>query len=200
MAKESNKTVVYSALEVANICGVVNQTAINWIRNGYLSAFSTPGGQYRVYQDNLINFMTERKMRIPTDLMEAGDIDGIGRTILIVDDDKGLNSVMAKYLQKDLGNVQVFQAYDGFEAGALLADKKPRCVIMDLNIPGIDGFNLCSKIRDSNDFGKPQVYVITALTDEGIEKRVKDLGATEFFQKPIEMKELADKIRKYSGF
>ena len=41
MSKDINKTIVYSALEVANICGVVNQTAINWIRNGYLTAFST---------------------------------------------------------------------------------------------------------------------------------------------------------------
>ena len=56
MNKDSNKTIVYSALEVANICGVVNQTAINWIRNGYLQAFSTPGGQYRIYlEDCLIN-------------------------------------------------------------------------------------------------------------------------------------------------
>ena len=55
MSKDSRKTIVYSALEVANICGVVNQTAINWIRNGYLKAFSTPGGQYRVYQDDLCN-------------------------------------------------------------------------------------------------------------------------------------------------
>ena len=53
MSKDSSRTIVYSALEVANICGVVNQTAINWIRNGYLKAFSTPGGQYRVYLDEI---------------------------------------------------------------------------------------------------------------------------------------------------
>ena len=42
---DPEKAVVYSALEVAEICGVVNQTAINWIRKGYLKAFMTPGGQ-----------------------------------------------------------------------------------------------------------------------------------------------------------
>ena len=39
--KEVKKPVVYSALEVAKICGVVNQTAINWIKNNYLKAFKT---------------------------------------------------------------------------------------------------------------------------------------------------------------
>ena len=48
MKESEGKSVVYSALEVANICGVVNQTAINWIRNKHLKAFSTPGGQFRV--------------------------------------------------------------------------------------------------------------------------------------------------------
>ena len=51
MGKEDaiKKSVVYSAMEVAKICGVVNQTAINWIRNNYLKASTTPGGQFRVY-------------------------------------------------------------------------------------------------------------------------------------------------------
>ena len=69
--EKSKKTIVYSALEVANVCGVVNQTAINWIRNGYLTAFSTPGGQYRVYHDDLVNFMKKRGMRLPKELHET---------------------------------------------------------------------------------------------------------------------------------
>ena len=73
MSGKTRKTIIYSALEVANICGVVNQTAINWIRNGYLTAFNTPGGQYRVYLDDLIDFMKERNMRIPDDLLNAAN-------------------------------------------------------------------------------------------------------------------------------
>ena len=41
MAKGGRRVRIFSALEVANICGVVNQTAINWIRNGHLKAFTT---------------------------------------------------------------------------------------------------------------------------------------------------------------
>ena len=71
MAKKIEKPVIYSALEVANICGVVNQTAINWINSGYLKAFKTPGGQYRVYPDDLANFMRERNMHIPMKLLSV---------------------------------------------------------------------------------------------------------------------------------
>ena len=68
---KKNKPVVFSALEVANICGVVNQTAINWINTGHLKAFKTPGGQYRVYPADLISFMRDRKMKIPKELLET---------------------------------------------------------------------------------------------------------------------------------
>ncbi|HUW42488.1 MAG TPA: helix-turn-helix domain-containing protein, partial [Rectinemataceae bacterium] len=68
MSKSAKKVRIFSALEVANLCGVVNQTAINWIRNGYLKAFTTPGGQYRIYAEDLTEFLDSRGMRIPPEL------------------------------------------------------------------------------------------------------------------------------------
>lgn len=200
MSKDSNKTIVYSALEVANICGVVNQTAINWIRNGYLSAFSTPGGQYRVYLDDLVDFMMKRKMRIPSELLDVFNKEVENqKSILVVDDDKGLNSVIAKYLEKTDDKIVVYQAFDGFEAGAQLVDKKPRCVLLDLDLPGVDGFDLCHRIYTSEEFGKPIVCVITALQDDDIEQRVKDMGAVEFFRKPLNLVDIASKIKERLG-
>ena len=197
MSKNSNKTIVYSALEVANICGVVNQTAINWIRNGYLNAFSTPGGQYRVYLDDLVDFMNKRKMRIPSELLDAYDKDIISqKSILVVDDDKGLNSVIAKYLEKSDDKIVVYQAFDGFEAGAQLVDKKPCCVLLDLDLPGVDGFDLCRRIYTSEEFGKPIVCVITALQDDDIEQRVKKMGAVEFFRKPLNLVDITSKVKE----
>lgn len=200
MSKDSSRTIVYSALEVANICGVVNQTAINWIRNGYLKAFSTPGGQYRVYLDDLVDFMNKRKMRIPSELMDIYDQEVVNQqSVLVVDDDKGLNSVIAKYLEKSDEKIIVYQAYDGFEAGAQLVDKKPRCVLLDLDLPGVDGFDLCRRIYTSEEYGKPIVCVITALQDDDIEQKVKKMGAVEFFRKPLNLVEISEKIKERLG-
>ena len=70
MAKSGKKIRIFSALEVANICGVVNQTAINWIKNNHLKAFTTPGGQYRIYAEDLLDFLQSRGMRVPEELQE----------------------------------------------------------------------------------------------------------------------------------
>ena len=56
MGRNEKRVRIFSALEVANLCGVVNQTAINWIKTGHLKAFTTPGGQFRIYAEDLIAF------------------------------------------------------------------------------------------------------------------------------------------------
>ena len=90
----------------------------------------------------------------------------------------------------------MYQAFDGFEAGAQLVDKKPRCVLLDLDLPGVDGFDLCRRIYTSEEYGKPIVCVITALQDDDIELRVKKMGAVEFFRKPLNLVEIAEKIKE----
>ncbi len=194
MSKEFEKTIVYSALEVANICGVANQTAINWIRNGYLKAYSTPGGQYRVYADDLVGFMIERKMRVPENLASICSARTAGHGILIVEDDSGLNSVLHQYLSKEFSDATIYQAFDGFEAGSIMAGKKPGVVLLDLNLPGVDGFELCKKINSSEEFGHPAVIVITALQDSSIEDRINEMNAVAFFRKPVVLEELTQAV------
>lgn len=193
MSKEFEKTIVYSALEVANICGVANQTAINWIRNGYLKAYSTPGGQYRVYADDLVGFMAERNMRIPESLASLCNVKSES-SILVVEDDLGLNSVIHQYLSKEFPSARIYQAFDGFEAGTIMGGKKPDVVVLDLNLPGVDGFELCKKIHASADFGQPSIIVITALQDSGIEEKIQEMKASAFFRKPVVLEELATAV------
>jgi two-component system OmpR family response regulator len=123
MPKNSKKVRIFSALEVANLCGVVNQTAINWIRNGYLKAFQTPGGQYRIYAEDLMRFLDTRGMRIPAELEERFKDDVDWGSLLIVDDDAELNDLIKRWFERKLGSFSIHQAYDGFEAGRLLAEK-----------------------------------------------------------------------------
>ncbi len=195
MSKEiKNKRVqIFSALEVANMCGVVNQTAINWIRNGHLKAFNTPGGQYRVYKDDLITFIRNRGMRVPENLLDD-ETSANWRSLIIIDDDVGLNNAIATYVKKSLPDINVIQSYDGFDAGAQLVEKKPGFVLLDLALPGVNGQEICNRIKTDPAFGKPFVMVITALTEESLEQELYDLGADKFFRKPLVLSELMDAI------
>jgi two-component system, OmpR family, response regulator len=193
MDKSNKKIRIFSALEVANICGVVNQTAINWIKNGHLKAFTTPGGQYRIYADDLIAFLEDRQMRVPDELRMIGSN---GKTLLIVDDDVELNNMLKNYLDRKLENCEVLQAFDGFEAGQMITDKKPQVIILDIDLPGINGHKLCQKIRSDKVFNNPVIISISGLTSENVKEQILKDGADAFFVKPFDFSEITVEITK----
>ena len=194
MAADSKPT-FFSALEAARICGVVNQTAINWIKGGFLKAFKTPGGQFRVRPDDLADFMEARRMEIPSELLDVCTRFSGKKSLLIVDDDRGLNSVIRHYVQKKIPALEIFQAFDGFEAGSLMTEKKPTCIVLDLDLPGINGVELCRKITESKKFGNPTIIIVTALEDRESELHVRNMGIHGFIKKPIDLAELASLIQ-----
>jgi two-component system, OmpR family, response regulator len=186
MAKSIKKIRIFSALEVANLCGVVNQTAINWIRNGYLKAFTTPGGQYRIYAEDLMKFLDARGMRIPLELEERFKDDVDWDSILVVDDDAELNDLLKRWFTRKFANFAIHQAFDGFEAGRLLAEKRPGFVVLDIDLPGINGHAMCRKIKEDPGFGKPFIIAMTGLDrPEEAETMLSD-GADAFFAKPLD--------------
>ena len=191
MPKKNKKVRIFSALEVANICGVVNQTAINWIKNGYLKAFTTPGGQYRVYAENLVEFLKSRGMRIPDELAEIAEAYDEASTMMIVDDDKELNNLLKSFLEKKFEDREIFQAFDGFEAGVIISEKRPRYIILDIDLPGIDGYKLCRKIKADENLGNPVVIAITGLDDSRVQGSMLKEGADAFFPKPLDFDQIS---------
>ncbi len=196
MGKKSKKVRIFSALEVANICGVVNQTAINWVKNGHLKAFTTPGGQYRIYAEDFVSFLEERGMRIPQELSSLVPNEE-KRKILIIDDDKDLNDVLKGIFSRKLPSYSIFQAFDGFEAGKILQAEKPDVIILDINLPGVNGHDLCSRIKNDRDLGNPTIISISGLNDAIEEEKILSEGADAFFPKPIHFDNLVSAIEKF---
>ncbi|MCX7028015.1 MAG: response regulator [Spirochaetes bacterium] len=180
----------YSALEAAELCGVVNQTAINWIKAGYLKAFTTPGGQYRIYAEDLIVFLEERKMRVPAELAPAANAEVNASLVLIVDDDQDLNMVLKRILECSLPGITATQAFDGFEAGRLIAEQRPALVLLDYDLPGIDGVSLCSRIRSDPSIGKPSIISMTGLDTPDVRESLLAAGADDYFSKPLDFEGL----------
>lgn len=194
MAKNVKKVRIFSALEVANICGVVNQTAINWIKSNYLKAFMTPGGQYRVYSDDLYHFLHSRGMRIPDELKHIHEQEERYNTVLIVEDDAVLNDILKEFFTTIDAGYFVHQAFDGFEAGRLLTETKPGVVVLDINLPGIDGYKLCNKIKSDNSLGNPIIIAISGLNDPDVKNKIIDEGADAFLAKPFEPSKLFETL------
>ena len=96
-------------------------------------------------------------------------------------------------------DAEIFQAFDGFEAGALFYKESPGLIVLDLDLPGVDGFSLCSRLTQDESFCRPKIIVITALQEDGLEEKVLGLGAQKLFKKPLSMESVADAV-KACGF
>lgn len=195
MSRNDKRVRIYSALEVANLCGVVNQTAINWIKGGHLKAFTTPGGQFRVYAEDLLSFLDEHKMHIPEEFDAEVSAEVDASLALIVDDDRDLNTILKRMIERKLPDVRVAQAFDGFEAGRIIAEHRPALVFLDVDLPGLDGRSLCSRIRSDPSIGKPSVIAMTGLDAQDIRDEMLAAGADDFFPKPFDF----DVIIKKAG-
>ncbi|MCK5153445.1 MAG: response regulator [Spirochaetales bacterium] len=195
MTKRVKKVRIFSALEVANICGVVNQTAINWIKNNHLKAFTTPGGQYRIYSEDLIEFLNSRGMRVPIELSEVVESLNNNKKVMIIDDDQDLNEMMKLIFVRKLENFDIIQAFDGFEAGKLLVSEKPDVIILDIDLPGVNGHLLCAKIKEDKDLNNPVVISISGLDDTFEEEKILSEGADAFFTKPLDFDKLISAMK-----
>lgn len=196
MSKNEKRVRIYSALEAANLCGVVNQTAINWIKTGHLKAFTTPGGQFRVYAEDLIAFLEERSMRIPAELnAEVNAVVDTGLA-LIVDDDTDLNTILKRMVERKIPDLRVAQAFDGFEAGRIIAEKHPALVFLDVDLPGIDGRSLCTRIHSDPSIGKPSIISMSGMDTDKVREDMLAAGAEEFFGKPLDFEAVINLARE----
>jgi len=118
---------------------------------------------------------------------------GLGARVLVVDDDERVTRFFERLLSREGYTVQVVR--DGPSALAAVASACPDVVLLDVLIPGVDGFHVCRRIRQEPATRLTPVIVVTALSDR--EKRIEGLkaGADDFLTKPIDTHELLARVR-----
>ena len=87
-------------------------------------------------------------------------------------------------------------AYDGFEAGRKLALFNPDLVILDIRLPGMDGFKVCSSIRASYDKDRVKILAVTAYDTPITKDRILACGANEYLIKPFPGEIFREKVKE----
>ena len=104
---------------------------------------------------------------------------------LIVDDDRVLSDVLAFTLRR--AGFQIVQAGDGEEALQRWADEQPDLIVLDINLPKIDGFTVCQRIRQQDD---TPILLLTVRGEEDDIVRGLELGADDYITKPFSPRQL----------
>lgn len=183
MMVEQNNEEFLTPAEVALLLGVAPVTVRAWAGKGLCADRITPGGHRRFARHEVERFARERG--IP---FASGPKAGAART-LVVDDDPQVQRLLCAFLSEH--GVETAIAGDGFEAGFQVATFQPTVVLLDLKMPGMDGLEVCRRIKaDPATRATRVVFLSGYLTSENREA-MRVAGADLCMEKPLDMALLA---------
>ena len=170
-----------STFDVAGILEVDPGSVANWIDGGLLKAHRTPGGHRRVAVDDLVKFLRDHNMPVPEGLVSKGV------SIVVVDDEPPMTRMIAQAIQAEHPDYAVAEAQDGFRAGSLVTMLRPDVVLLDLRMPGMDGFEVCRLIKSNEATAHATVIAMTAYPTDEARLRILECGAAMVLTKPLDM-------------
>ena len=119
------------------------------------------------------------------------------KKILIVEDNKRI--VMALNIRLRAQGYEVCAAYDAMLAMTLAMEHRPDLVLLDISMPGGDGFLVAERLQNSVVTSGVPIIFLPALKQEGLREKAMELGAEAFFEKPFESDELLAAIEAALG-
>jgi excisionase family DNA binding protein len=147
-----------------------------WIQQGKLAAFRTPGGHFRILADEFERFQKTHGFGMGT---------GEPLRVLVVDDQLDVAELIVASLRAFHPRARLETAANGFEGLLKLGTFRPDVLLLDLGLPGMDGFEVCRQIKRDPVIRDTKVVVMTARFLDA-EPRAMDAGADAFLSKPFE--------------
>lgn len=117
-----------------------------------------------------------------------------GKKILIVDDKK-LNRKMLESYLISAGYTEILQAASGLEAMEIVKRARPDLILLDIVMPGMDGFEVCRLLKSGEETRIVPVIMVTALEDRESKLKCLEIGADDFLSKPVDPMELLARVK-----
>ena len=180
----------YTTFEAAKICHVTHHSIKNWIKQGLIKASRTPGGHYRILEQDLDRFREKYDM-FPRDKGTSK------RRVMVVDDDPDALALMEKILSDD--GFELIKVSSATEVGLKAAQLSPDLILLDFLMPEINGFEVCKALRENEMTRSIPIMAVTCLSKERDIERIFACGADEYLAKPFKVDQLLETVRELIG-
>jgi two-component system, OmpR family, alkaline phosphatase synthesis response regulator PhoP len=115
-------------------------------------------------------------------------------TVMVVDDDPNALDIVRTFLESQ--GYTVATARDGNEALSMLEQVRPSLVLLDVMMPGMDGWEVARVIKNHPSFGTTRVVMLTARSDFADKHEGLRAGADDYIVKPIQLRELGERVER----
>jgi excisionase family DNA binding protein len=170
--------------QAATYLGVAQSTIRKWSDSGRMPAFYTPGGHRRFRRRDLDAFLSGSRGQ------------GMRGTplVLVVDDDDRLREFVRVNLEMD--GYAVREAANAEEGLAALEEESPDLILLDVMMPGMDGWEMLRRVQEQHGIGTIPVIMFSGKVEEGTAERAAEEGAQAFLGKPFDPQQLIESTKQ----
>jgi len=191
--KKSKRKTHLTPNEVAELLMVNPVTVRQWAARGLLRSRTTPGGHRRFLLSDVEEFARSRGA------MPAPQRAGRPDRVLIVDDDIQLGAQVAEIIKSRDPRIVIEIARDGFEAGAKVESFRPHALLLDLMVPGMDGFEVCRWLRARPTLNHLRIVAMMGFPSQENVERIMMAGADACLPKPLDPERLLTELGLGAG-
>lgn len=178
----------YSTREASQRLSVSLRTVQVWVESGRLPAWKTDGGHRRIPRSAVDS------------MVKAQELASAARerppTVVLIDDDRYMLDLCKRILKSQLSELHVETATNGFEGLLIIGKLRPDLILLDLQMPGLDGFRLLHALSNAPDYADIAIVVMTGLEDPEITARGGLSDTVSVLRKPYGVASLAEVISK----
>ncbi|MCW5667204.1 MAG: response regulator [Piscinibacter sp.] len=154
----------FSTLEVARMLGMAVRSVQLMVDRGELSAWKTPGGHRRISAESVQQWLDRRHAAAPAEPAPRPSA-AAPATVLLIEDSKHYQNLIGLLLRQQFPELAFEVADDGISGLAMAGQLRPRVLIVDILLPGIDGATLITSLRSHRQFDGIQLIVVTSLDE-----------------------------------
>jgi excisionase family DNA binding protein len=180
---------LFTTHDISRLLQVDPSTVSKWIDRGILVAFRTPGGHRRVRSGDLRSFLIAHQMPVPEELGSA-----VVR-LLVVDDEKPILDAMKRAFKPFSHQVEILGTTSGVEALLLVSEQKPHGMLIDLNMPELDGLEVCRRIGARKSLEGVKLITMTGRHNQDVVDEALKAGASACLAKPVGVQDVLDLFR-----
>ncbi len=174
--------------QAADKLGVTSRTVLLWSEAGLLKSWKTPGGHRR--------FSIEEVEKLASSLEEdsaASETISMGREkirVLVVEDDAYLLNLYNLNINSWGLPIELFLSQDGYDGLYKAGSCRPDLIILDLNLPKVDGFQIIATLIKNNQLAFNDIIIVTGLPEEKISNNLPNIKDIKLLKKPIDFEQI----------
>ncbi|OGS20174.1 MAG: hypothetical protein A2252_11025 [Elusimicrobia bacterium RIFOXYA2_FULL_39_19] len=190
--------------EIAKKAGVLPSKIRYYTDMGLLQVATQTTGGHRLYDEDItlkklnhIGFLSKKGLSI--DAIKQELVKTLQRKKVIVIDDEPEVAQLVEQVIKEKVDAEVWTAYDGFSAGRLITEHLPDLIVLDIMLPGVNGFEICKQIHNLPYMKNTKILAMTGYDSIENKQKIMEAGANDYLAKPMDIHVLVEKVNGLLG-